>query len=44
LARIAADEFGDVLADAVLIAGSPASPNKLRLNFADDSPGPFSLR
>ncbi|HLB45497.1 MAG TPA: DUF6516 family protein [Anaerolineales bacterium] len=37
LARIAADEFGDVVADAVLIGGSPASPNKLRLNFSDDS-------
>jgi hypothetical protein len=37
LARLAQNEFGDIVARASYVGGTPASPNKLRLILTDDS-------
>jgi hypothetical protein len=37
LARLALDEFKDVVTGTTFIGGTPASPNKLRLTFTDGS-------
>ncbi len=37
LARLAANEFGDVVSEAQLVGGTPASPNKLRITLTDGS-------
>ena len=37
LVRIALVEFGDIVAGASYVGGTPASPNKLRLTFTDGS-------
>ena len=37
LVRIALAEFGDIVAGASHVGGTPASPNKLRLTFTDGS-------
>jgi hypothetical protein len=37
LARLALEEFEDVIADTKLVGGTPASPNKLRLVLTDRS-------
>jgi Family of unknown function (DUF6516) len=37
LARLAQNEFGDIVTRASYVGGTPASPNKLRLMLTDDS-------
>lgn len=37
LAQIALTQFSDIIVDATLLGGTPASPNKLRLNLRDHS-------
>jgi len=37
LAQLALDEFGDIVINTVLVGGTPASPNKLRLKLSDES-------
>ncbi len=37
LARLALDEFKDIVTGTTFVGGTPASPNKLRLRFADGS-------
>jgi hypothetical protein len=37
LARIALNEFADIVVSTTYVGGTPASPNKLRLTFRDES-------
>jgi hypothetical protein len=37
LARLALDEFKDVVTGTIFVGGTPASPNKLRLRLTDGS-------
>ncbi len=37
LARLAVNEFGDIVTGSTLIGGTSASPNKLRLTLSDGS-------
>ncbi len=37
LARLALDEFKDIVTDTLFVGGTPASPSKLRLRLSDGS-------
>jgi len=37
LARLALDEFKDIVTSMTFVGGTPASPNKLRLTLTDGS-------